>query len=331
MQKIYVSLLLLAACLFLYTAQTDNPYIQFTDQQDQQTEKGMKPNKKEPTQSPTLGSIKASDGTTLAYGCYVPESPQAALIFYHGSGANSEAGYTYMAEQLSKQYNIAAYLFDIRGHGRSGGPRGDAPSSATIWSDARDALHFVRNKHKQSPIFLGGHSGGAGLLLNYAVWQGAEQPDGYLFVAPMLGRDAGVVREREKTSDRSFVELHRFSLLMHYISGGLIGGHWTAVTFAYPAHLVKERGFVTAYTVNMLGAMHPDHVQQRLLSLAVPTWIFVADQDELFDPQKIDQFLAPVVESNSRVHVTHLSDAHHLTILGEVHDQLGNAIKDFCK
>ncbi len=331
MKNVCLSLLLLSTIFFLYNTKAGNQYIQSVDQQDQQAEiKGMKPNKKEPTQAPTLGAIRASDGTTLAYNCYVPDVPTAALIFYHGSGANSQAGYLYMAEQLAKYYNVATYLFDIRGHGTSGGARGDAPSSATVWSDVRDALDYVQQTHKELPIFLGGHSGGAGMLMNYAVWQAAEQPDGYLFVAPMLGRDAGVVREREreKKNDRPFVELHRFSLLMHYITGGLIGGHWTAVTFNYPEHLVKERGFVTAYTVNMLGAIHPHHVQQRLSSLQVPTWIFVADQDELFDPHKIDAFLAPAVESNNYVHVVHLPEAFHLTILGQVHDQLGQAISE---
>lgn len=321
MKKIYTILLLLSTIFFLYNI----PLI-FADHNDQQIERGMKPNKKEPQHAPILGSMKASDGTALAYACYVPDNPVAGLIFYHGSGANSQAGYTYMAEQLSKQYNVAVYLFDIRGHGRSEGPRGDAPSSESVWSDISNASHFVRQKHKHIPFFLGGHSSGAGMLINYAAWRWSEQPDGYLFVAPMLGRDAHVIRDREKKSDRPFVQLYPFSLMMHYLTGGLIGGHWTAVTFAYPEHLVKERGFVTAYTVNMLGAMHPYHVQQRLSSLQVPTWIFVADKDELFDPAKIDHFLDPVINSNCYVRVAHLPEAYHLTILGEVHDQLGSVI-----
>jgi alpha-beta hydrolase superfamily lysophospholipase len=323
MKRSFIILLLLTTILLLY-----NLHAIFDDQsKDQQLVRGMKANKKEPEQAPLLGSIEASDGTILAYSCYVPEKPQASLIFYHGSGVNGQAGYTYMAEQLSRQYNVATYLFDIRGHGRSSGPRGDTPHSTTIWSDVCNALHYVQQKHKDVPLFLGGHSGGAGLLLNYAVWNESVQPDGYLFVAPMLGRDAGVVRDREKKSDRPFVELHHFALLMHYVTGGLIGGHWQAVTFNYPEHLIKERGFVTAYTINMLGAMHPHHVQQRLSSLQVPTWIFVADQDELFDPEKIDRFLEPVLESNNYVYVAHLPDAYHLTILGEVHDQLGQAVQ----
>jgi acylglycerol lipase len=326
MKNVYLSLLLLSACLFLYNLHA--VYNHQLDDQHDVTVKGMKPNKKEPEYLPAAGSIKASDQTILAYVSYVPDNPKAALIFYHGSGANSEAGYPYMAEQLSKKYNVAAYLFDIRGHGRSGGPRGDAPSSAAIWSDVSNASHFVREKHNGIPLFLGGHSSGAGMLINYAAWAQAEQPDGYVFVAPMLGRDAGVVREREKKSDCPFVEVYRFSLLVHYITGGLIGGHWTAVTFAYPEHLVKERGFVTAYTVNMLGAMHPEQVQKRLLLSQVPTWIFIADQDELFDPEKIDRFLEPVLQKNNNIHAIHLTDAHHLTILGEVHDEIVQVIKN---
>ncbi|MEC0174123.1 hypothetical protein P4H83_04455 [Paenibacillus favisporus] len=48
------------------------------------------------------------------------------VLFYHGSGANSGAGYEPIGEQLSQNYGIAAFLPDIRGHGLSDGPRGDA-------------------------------------------------------------------------------------------------------------------------------------------------------------------------------------------------------------
>lgn len=38
--------------------------------------------------------LAATDGVRLAYRAYIPASPVAIVIFYHGSGANSGAGYT---------------------------------------------------------------------------------------------------------------------------------------------------------------------------------------------------------------------------------------------
>lgn len=300
-------------------------------QQLHQFAKGsLRPNQKIPEYAPLFGSIDAFDGTRLSYGSYLPDEPKAALIFYHGSGANGEAGYTYMAEQLSRKYNIATYLFDIRGHGRSGGARGDAPMPSTVWSDVCNALHFVQTEHPGLPVFLGGHSGGAGLLINYAAWSGHEQPEGYFFVTPMLGRDAHVVRDRQQKSRHPFVTVNRFALFMYHITGGLIGGHWHAVHFNYPDHLVNERGFVRDYTVNMVEAIHPHNASDVLSLIKVPLYIFIADRDELFDPVKMDTFLTPSLQSNHQMKVIHLPESYHLGVLGDVHDQLGSALHEAC-
>ena len=78
--------------------------------------------------------IKASDGVELAVFIYEPKkSADIALVFYHGGGAYSGAGYQYMARGLADQFGITVYLPDIRGHGVSGGSRGDAPSKEQVW------------------------------------------------------------------------------------------------------------------------------------------------------------------------------------------------------
>jgi acylglycerol lipase len=72
--------------------------------------------------------IKASDGSKLAYYEYMPKSPKAIILFYHGAGFYSSALYQNFAKELAEKYSIGCYLFDIRGHGNSEGTRGDAPS-----------------------------------------------------------------------------------------------------------------------------------------------------------------------------------------------------------
>ena len=72
--------------------------------------------------------LAATDGVRLAYRAYVPGKPVAIVIFYHGLGANSGAGYVPIGQALSERYDIATFLPDIRGHGLSGGDRGDTPS-----------------------------------------------------------------------------------------------------------------------------------------------------------------------------------------------------------
>ena len=64
--------------------------------------------------------LAATDGVRFAYRAFVPGKPVAIVIFYHGSGANSGAGYVPIGEALSERYDIATLLPDIRGHGLSG-------------------------------------------------------------------------------------------------------------------------------------------------------------------------------------------------------------------
>ncbi len=296
--------------------------------QEQQIKKGtsLEGNKKHPQQEPVWSTIKAIDGVDLAYAAYVPSCPEAALIFCHGNGAHSGAGYTYMAEQLSKNHNIATYLFDRRGHGRSGGPRGHTPTDCHIWQDVRTAYEFTQQTHPNIPVFLGGHSAGAGVLLNYADWTDHKDPAGYLLVTPFLGKDVDIFREREKKSERSFATIHYWSLLVHYLTGGLIGGNWRAMTMDFPEHLITKQGFVDTYTVNMINALNTRAPLATLQKMQVPTYIFIAEKDELFDPCKLDQVLSNVVTANSLIKTEHLPDAKHLTVLGEIDDHIGKVI-----
>ncbi len=119
-------------------------------------------NKKDPA------FIKASDGADLAYYSYVPQYPTAVLIFYHGAGFYSNQLYQYFAKELADKHNIGCFLFDIRGHGNSQGDRGDAPSIKQVWDDITIAINFVSKQHSGIPLYLGGHSSGAGLVLNYS-------------------------------------------------------------------------------------------------------------------------------------------------------------------
>ena len=99
------------------------------------------------TNIPAIGYLTATDGTRLAYYPYVPSNPIATLIFYHGSGANSAAGYLPIGQELRDTYHIATYLVDMRGHGMSGGPRGDAPSPQQVWTDVGTVVQFVHSHY----------------------------------------------------------------------------------------------------------------------------------------------------------------------------------------
>src|SRR5690242_3239652 len=79
-----------------------------------------------PDPSPLPGStteiLVAPDGTRLFARAWLPHNePRAAIVIVHGLKDHS-ARYARLAGRLAQQ-DFAVFAFDLRGHGRSSGPR----------------------------------------------------------------------------------------------------------------------------------------------------------------------------------------------------------------
>jgi alpha-beta hydrolase superfamily lysophospholipase len=75
--------------------------------------------------------------------------------------------------------------FDLRGHGRSGGARGHAPSLDAYMQDIRRFFRLMDQRYPNIPRFLYGHSFGGLLTLAYAIQYGAVLK-GVLVTGPAL-------------------------------------------------------------------------------------------------------------------------------------------------
>lgn len=131
---------------------------------------------------------KSSDNIELAYFPFLSiQKPVCSLIFIHGGGAHSGAGYQHLANNLQINYNINVFLLDLRGHGKSDGDRGDCSSAQRILEDIKLFVDYIKEKYPEIPITLGGHSSGGGLVLNYSSWKNKSPVDSNIFVSPKLG------------------------------------------------------------------------------------------------------------------------------------------------
>lgn len=120
-------------------------------------------------------------------------------------------------------------------------------------------LEFVVQKTKVAalPVFLGGHSSGGGLVVNYATWS-RRRPDvaAYALLSPQLGYLAKV--DHPTPSRVSFARVNVAAFIVNGVSGGLLLGHNHAVQFAYTDKmLAEEPGMVKSNTVNMANAITP--------------------------------------------------------------------------
>jgi alpha-beta hydrolase superfamily lysophospholipase len=111
----------------------------------------------------------AGDGTPLFFRRCCPSAPPVGILcLVHGHGDHS--GMYADAMTLLSKSGYAVCALDLRGHGRSGGPRGDSPTYQLLLDDVGLLLEEgVRCFGTDLPRFLFGHSQGGGLVLNYAL------------------------------------------------------------------------------------------------------------------------------------------------------------------
>jgi alpha-beta hydrolase superfamily lysophospholipase len=112
------------------------------------------------------GPRTTPDGATLWLRAWEPDErpPRAAGVLVHGLGEHC-GRYAHVGERFARA-SLALLAFDLRGHGRSSGRRGDTRFEAAL-EDVDRRLADARATG--GPAFLYGHSLGALLVLAYLV------------------------------------------------------------------------------------------------------------------------------------------------------------------
>ena len=128
--------------------------------------------------------LKTFDGLSLFGQSWQPEDqPRAVVCLVHGMGEHS-GRYVHVADRLTKA-GYALFTFDIRGHGKSSGPRGHTPSYEALMKDIPSLLEVADKQFPQLPFFLYGHSLGGNLVLNY-ILRHQPQLKGVIVTDPWL-------------------------------------------------------------------------------------------------------------------------------------------------
>jgi acylglycerol lipase len=117
---------------------------------------------------------KDTGGTTFFLQGWEPENgkPKALVALVHGLGEHA-GRYVHVGKVLTKS-GYALVGFDMRGHGKSGGPRGHSPSLDTYMQDIRQFFGLMERKYPDIPHFHYGHSLGGLFVLAYAIQYGAH-------------------------------------------------------------------------------------------------------------------------------------------------------------
>ena len=122
--------------------------------------------------------IIARDGIKLHLVCHEVEKPIAMIAIVHGFGEHI-GRYNHVMEALAAS-NISSYGIDLRGHGKSGGKKGHAPSYDLLMDDIEELLKACRVANTELPLFLYGHSMGGNLVANFVLRRPVNEIQGFI-------------------------------------------------------------------------------------------------------------------------------------------------------
>ncbi|MGB9521640.1 MAG: alpha/beta hydrolase, partial [Anaerolineales bacterium] len=113
-------------------------------------------------------SFRTMDGLEMFGQAWLPEENKLVLVnLIHGLGEHS-GRYEHVAARLTRA-GFGLVGFDLRGHGKSSGKRGDTPSFEAYMQDIDRFRQEVQTRYQPAFEFLYGHSLGGLLLLNYLI------------------------------------------------------------------------------------------------------------------------------------------------------------------
>lgn len=129
----------------------------------------------------------ASDGTVLFGQEWKPDVStqpvQGVVVLVHGLGEHS-GRYHHVAQHLTR-HGFSLFAFDLRGHGKTQGKRGHAPSFDVIVQDIEALQNQAAKQYPGRPVFLYGHSLG-GCLVLYYLMKRCPQVAGAVVTSPGL-------------------------------------------------------------------------------------------------------------------------------------------------
>lgn len=124
------------------------------------------------------------DGTELYVHSQLPDTPDGIVLFVHGLGEH--IGRYDKLFQYFFDRGLGCVGFDQRGHGKSDGKRGHAPSYEHLLDDIQEILDKVIQSYSEIPILLFGHSMGGNLSLNFLIRRQPENIRTAIIASPWL-------------------------------------------------------------------------------------------------------------------------------------------------
>lgn len=218
----------------------------------------------------TISTVTARDGTPLLLRRWPADPAWASVLLVHGLAEHS--GRYERTGSLLAEAGLDTQAFDLRGYGKSGGPRAHVERWGVYLDDVADRLAAVRVPARPTVLF--GHSMGALVCLTYAL-SGRPLPDALVLSTPPLAARLPPVQRAAVPVLSAIVPRLRLS---NPISGDQLSSD-PSVGERYFADPLLEPRSTVRLAAELLGAMQT--ARDGLARLSVPTCVTHGDADTI--------------------------------------------------
>lgn len=258
--------------------------------------------------NPVEHRLNAADGTSLfAMDWHLPDA-KGGIILMHGLGEHC-GRYAHVARFFNEcGWSVRAY--DHRGHGRSGGPRGDIPDSDAMLRDAAVVISDFGHRFDGPPLLLG-HSMGGLFAARFAA-AGLAPLRGLILSSPALAVPLSGVQGLLLKALRTVAPGLGIpnGLQTRYLS------HDPAVVAAYEKDALVHPKISARLLTGMLEA--GSVARQQAAALRIPTLLLVAGDDHLVDASGSEVFYSRLSPGVGTLH--RYADYYH-----EIFNEVGAA------
>ncbi|MEK6624719.1 MAG: alpha/beta fold hydrolase [Bdellovibrionota bacterium] len=240
-------------------------------------------------------TIKMRDGTEIF--CRIKEMGGPIwIVATHGIGEHQER-HQYLSDIFGQYFNV--FRYDLRGHGRSGGPRGDISSFGQYMEDLNELIQFLHREYRMKRYVLFGHSMGA--LINASYLQNFHIAEHYperLFLSAPPAAAVGLLGKFIEYAPSTFFRKLEQSALGLKLKG-LVDlkylSHDHRVMEAYLADPLNELAIHTRLLFGMVATAKD--VFTRPIRPKCPAMCVVGSSDQIVNPLFLKQYFANVDRS----------------------------------
>ncbi len=227
-------------------------------------------------------TVYSKDGTALFVADWLlpHDAPNGGVVILHGLGEH--AGRHHHMAQFFNECGFAVRTYDHRGHGKSGGTRGDVPNSEALLRDAQQMVDDFALEDSRPPILFG-HSMGGLFAAKFALKK-LSPLSAVILSSPALAVFLAPWQQFLFNSMRRIAPGFALptSLPVRYLS------HDDAVIQAYKDDALVH-GRISARTMeSILNAI--EYCQSHAAQLSIPCFLQVAGADRLVNPEGSFQF-----------------------------------------